>query len=155
MKNNKTNEPRYIGTNWDKVKVTETDRAHSTSARKVITRGEYCIKADELIAETIAKLRQGYEVRFLDGEGEPAIRLYPCLAKGTNHMEATARPMGKLKTSLNDKTVALRQRDGSRTPVEDADDAPEGVTPDIVVTCPTCGRHIRVHEKRTVADDEA
>jgi len=143
-------EPRYVGTNWDKVRVEEKNGARGTTARKVITRGEWRIDAAEIIAEVIAKLRQGYDVRLTDGNGEDAIRLYPCVAKGKNFMETTARPMGTLKTTLNDKCVRLAEPD---RPVENRgrggeEDEGEGVTPDVMMTCEVCGHRQRVGKRR-------
>jgi len=145
-------EPRYVGTNWDKVRVEEKNGARGTTARKVVTRGEWHIDAAEIIAEVIAKLRQGYDVRLTDGKGEDAIRLYPCVAKGKSHMETTARPMGTLKTTLNDKTVELQNPRG-----EDEDEGGEegegegvgeGVTPDVMMTCEVCGHRQRVGRRQ-------
>jgi len=141
-------EPRYVGTNWDRVRVEEKNGANGTTARKVVTRGEWRIDAAEIIAEVIAKLRQGYDVRLTDGKGEDSIRLYPCVAKGKNFMETTARPMGTLKSTLNDKTVELREAKARGEGVDEDEGVGEGVTPDVIVTCEVCGHRQRVGRKR-------
>jgi len=151
--NRESQEPRYVGTNWDKVKVEEKNGACGTTARKVVTRGTHKIDAGELIAQAIARLRQGYEVRFTDGSGADAIRIYPCVARGTNHMEPSLRPMGMFRTSVQDKTVEVRnvaksggdRGEGAETSEKDD---PKGVTPDIMMTCEVCGHRQRVGRKR-------
>lgn len=147
----KTTEPRYIGTNWDDVKVAVTRRGDSL-ARKVVTKGVRYIDIGDCVRRLIADLRRGYEVRLTDPSRTDAIRIYPCAAKHGNGMDVTIRAMNELSRALADKTVQLidpetRRRDDPDACPDEPDNAPEGITPDTTVTCPSCGHTIRVGRK--------
>ena len=146
---NNNTEARYVGTNWDDIKVSVGDE---TSARKVITKGLCQIELGEQLAKAFDKLRQGYEVRFVDELGEDAIRIYPVVAKGKDTMEVCTRAMGGFKQALADKKVKLSTR--PKAEVEDevekvggGGDEDDEVTPDNLVTCPQCHKRFRVGRK--------
>ena len=141
----KNTENRFVGTNWDDIKVSVGE----TSARKVITKGNYSIESGDLIAKAFEKLRQGYEVRFLDELGEDAIRIYPVVTKGKDTMEVCTRAMGGFKQTLSDKRVKLASlpKKDEEAENEDEGEKDEEVTPDQLVTCPKCHKRFRVGKK--------
>ncbi len=148
MNNQNNDDTRYVGTNWDDIKVAATVKESGGIARKVITKGICQLEAGEIIAKTFSKLRQGYEVRFVDELGDEAIRIYPCVSKGGETMEVCLRAMNGFKGALKDKKV--KRIDTKKKVVDDEPDEEEsvGVTPDTIATCPSCGHHFRVGKKK-------
>ena len=141
--------------NWDRENLVALNRKgkNHTISRKVLTKDVEDLEAGELIAEAIRLLKCGYEVRILDDDGNPAIRLYPCVERDMKSMFVASQTMEDFRHSLRGKKIAFTHN-GDDLSEEDAVDLAEKskqrgdeVTPDKMVTCPKCGKHFRVGKK--------
>lgn len=166
---NKPEEIRLKVTNWDEAVPTMICRDHGASAsRKVVTRGvirsnENCAGSWEedcsaALLNVIAEmLRQGWEYRLTDDEGEDAVRFIPMVAKDMNTVYICAETMGKFREELSDKIVTPFYR-GEEVSSHKASHVlnetmeldrkyhteRRSVTPDVVISCPECGAEVRV-----------
>ena len=169
-KQNKNNEARYEGVNWDsewKPKVKMKCAGDNQPKRKVLTKGNREVYCD--LGEIKKLLRQGYEVRLREPGGECFLRIFPWLGKDLKTMYAKSQCMVPLSGCLADKKVRVVFRGKEYANPEDAaaafeetryhreDDGDgeelEQVTPDTVVKCPKCGNRFRVG--RAIANDAA
>ena len=143
------NDTRYVGTNWDDVKVAAKVKESGGIARKVITKGISQLEAGDILAKAFCKLRQGYEVRFVDELGDEAIRIYPCVSKGGETMDVCLRAMNGFKGVLKDKKVKrIDVKKNASAKDEREEEESDEVTPDTIATCPNCGHHFRVGKKK-------
>lgn len=89
-------------------------------------------------------VREGYDVKLCE-----AVRFYACVLKLRTPFIA-AQTTGNFRRSIADKTIrpVLHGRNVSLQHVRELDRrAREGVTPDIMATCPKCGHEFRVGKK--------
>ena len=111
----------------------------------------------KVIAET---LKSGYEIN-LGGK----LRFFACLDRATrSKLEVVATTGGELRSALNDIAFTLENREGKAVTKTElkrkvkktaraqasklfAETAPDGVTPDTMVTCPKCGERFRVGKR--------
>ena len=157
MNNSKNN--RYEGTNWDPVVTVKRHGVQPSTHRKVLTRGIKQLDAAELLAQAITLLRQGYEVRLTDEEGNEGLRMYPCMNSDFSGMFAAAMTLGELRECLHDKKAIAKNRgkvvDGEELAKEQRSrhlahvERMAEVTPDSVVQCPKCGHKFRVGKSLT------
>lgn len=166
---NKPEEIRLKVTNWDEAVPTMISRDHGASAsRKVVTRGiirsnENCAgnweedSAAALLSIITEILRQGWEYRLTDEDGEDAVRFIPMVAKDMKTVYICAETMGKFREELSDKIVTpfyrgkeVSNRRASNVLMETMaldrkyHTERRSVTPDLVIACPECGAEVRV-----------
>jgi hypothetical protein len=178
MKNeNRNEEARYEGVNWDEWKPKVRMYAHGSDQpiRKVLTRGERILDCS-MFSEIKKLLRQGFEVQLREpGTDKSFLRIYPTLGTDLKTMYAASKAMTPLSHCLNDKKARMVFRGKEYTKPEDAAGAIEetryrredegedegenngeempSVTPDIMVKCPKCGTRFRVG--RAIANNAA
>jgi len=154
MKSTKRNEVRLAGEWQAEVKISKLD-IHSGVSRKVLTNGIVKIVQPELLNKLQEYLRAGKEVRLVDGNGDDAIRFFPCADKFCEKIEVVATTMGEFRNSLSDIPMrrVMHRKECSAEEVSEAisehyekrnKSARQNVTPDTVVTCPSCGTEFRV-----------
>ena len=156
-------EARFRCTNWDteskgfRVNV-KGGGSRRKPARKVITKGVWPVILGRTIENAIEMLRKGYEVRFVDSEGNDAIRLFPMMGTDLKTMTVGAATMGAFRdATLADKKAVFHRFGGEvaretveRYMAEKAGERAggradvESVTPDMMVNCPKCGYSFRV-----------
>ena len=155
---NETDDTRYTA-EWEPVaKVRKHDKQHGTLKRKVLTRGVKEYADGNLMRQAIRDLRQGYEVRLMNGDGEAFLRIFPVLGADCKRLYAAAQAMeplsqslGGIKPTIHHGGRAIREGEVAHLVREayvahakaKAHDVPE-VTPSTMVTCPKCGTTFRV-----------
>lgn len=142
---------------WDaEVNIKSRGPNRADTRRKVKTNGIREFYSTR-IADIIAAVRRGYEVRVIDDDGHHAVRFYPCLDADYACMFIAAQTMGNFRHSLSDipfrmmhcgeevsGTEAERDRKNAQARLRRENDSRVNVTPDTVVTCPECGTEFRV-----------
>lgn len=159
MKRNNTEVVQIGVTNWDTEAGVMLNNGHDTSySRKVVTRGVLTSRnfgavhrgyVQSILCDIISALRKGYEYRFVDEEGNDCLRLFPCVKADLKTVFVAAQTMGEFRKSLADKKIRpfIKGKEaGMKKALEVVRIASKRVcvTPDIIVTCPGCGKDIRV-----------
>lgn len=123
--------------------------------RKITTRGVFDYHLDG--RGIVEKLQDGYEVRLCISDKE-AIRLFPVLSTDLKSVYVCAQSMGSFRAntySTNEVSLHRRGKEMTKDEVdsmvstakkrnEDWKKNVIEVTPDTVLTCPTCGTLLRV-----------
>lgn len=162
-KRNNEKEIRLGVENWDRDAPISLNKGHDHSNRKIVTRGivtsrdmgkAHQLDAENVLEEIQCLLREGYEYRLLDEDGNEALRLYPCVEKDMKTVFVAAQTMGDFRHSLSDKRVVpfVKGRLASKKEVKETLEASDrtrnrgivAVTPDMMATCPACGKRFRV-----------
>ena len=155
---NETNDTRYTA-EWEPVaKVKSNGRTCPTLKRKVLTRGVKEYHQGNILRLIVNDLRQGYEVRLCDCDGDAFLRIFPVLGKDCKRLFAASQAMEPLSRSLCGIKPTIHHggraiREGETEDMvrkayvayakSKAHDVPE-VTPSTMVTCPNCGTTFRV-----------
>lgn len=162
MKTNSETATRLMVTNWDEDTPVHINAGHGKGNRKVITRGVITSRdlgsvhrgyAESLLFDITELLRRGHEYRFVDEDGNEALRLFPCVNTDLKTVFVAAQTMGEFRNSLSDKKirpfvageeVCIKT---ARKVVKKALKRIPSVTPDEMVECPECGTRFRVGKK--------
>ena len=155
----KTTTEKPIDGNWTfAANVMQHTPTQATLIRKVKTRKVISLPIGFVNEEDIiGNLRKGFEVR-LTMFGKEAIRLFPVLAADFKSVYVCAQSMGSFRTSTytaNKVELYSKRKAISDDEVEKMKSAAVArneawkknmieVTPDTVLTCPTCGTLLRI-----------